>query len=673
MRGLESHHIHAPHTLLRDTRPLGERWQEIALAPFPAAIFFSLCGLWVLLMPASHCLPEPVLFIALIYLGFFSSYCRSKKFTYRKPLVDSSFKSTEEGLFFLGNEQINSEEIWLGVKDIQKHFFVAGTTGSGKTKSLLAALSNSLLWGSGFTAVDGKADISLWADVYALAQKFGRQDDLLVLNFLKGDGKSGTPSHTLNPFSFVSAAEICELLISLLPDNSLDGMWQGRAIALLKAVVPSLTWKRDHGGLLLDISVIRHSLPLVAVIRLSRDDSLPDSIREGLTGYLGSLPGYKSEYFNDDGEEKILAQEPRGLSTCREQHGYLSMQFTEALGNLADHYGHIFKASQPDIDMRDVVLNRRILLVLLPTLEKSPQEAANLGKIVVSNLKAMMASGLGSALEGTRSEVVEKNNRLTLFPYLCSFDEVGYYTTPGMGLMAAQARSLGFSLIFSAQDLPSMRKRIKEEADSILANCNTKIFLKLEDAGETRTLFEKTAGEAYVTQVSGFTNTSSVSGTYHDRLEAVVDRRLRADYLDVKAQKEGQAHIFFDDRMVRANLFYTPIDLPEEFRVNHFLALAPVEEKEDTHLLDEEKPLGTETEEKEELQKKHGLLSFASLWSRTPDQNIAETQHQLKDLFSLLDRPLENVSVSISVDILAENMDKFTRDLFNSQPHTGES
>lgn len=279
--------------------------------------------------------------------------------------------------------------------------------------------------------------------------------------------------------------------------------------------------------------MIRHALPLREVIKLSRDKTLPDNVQEGLAAYLSSLPGYSEDAFDDAGQEIVLMEELQGPSTttCREQHNYLSMQFTEALGNLADHYGHIFKTPSGDIDIRDVVLNRRILLVLLPTLEKSAPEAANLGKIVVSNLKTMMASTLGATLEGDVAEVIEQKMSQAPSPYLCSFDEVGYYTTPGMGIMAAQGRSLGFSMIFSTQDLASMRKRIREEADSILANCNIKIFLKLEEALETRTLFEKSVGEAYVTQVSGFSNTSPFTGTYHDRLEAAVERRLRADWM----------------------------------------------------------------------------------------------------------------------------------------------
>src|SRR5688572_12384941 len=87
-------------------------------------------------------------------------------------------------------------------------------------------------------------------------------------------------------------------------------------------------------------------------------------------------------------------------------------------------------------------------------------------------------------------------------PFMAIFDEVGYYTTQGMAVMAAQARSLGFSLVFAGQDLPALEKRVKEEARSITANCNIKIFGKLEDPTQTKEFFEKTVGETTVIEAS---------------------------------------------------------------------------------------------------------------------------------------------------------------------------
>ena len=106
------------------------------------------------------------------------------------------------------------------------------------------------------------------------------------------------------------------------------------------------------------------------------------------------------------------------------------------------------------------------------------------------------------------------------------FDEVGYYVAEGMAVMAAQARSLGFSLVFAGQDLPAMKKRVREEAQSITANCNIKLFGKLEDPTETKEFFEKTVGSAMVTEVSSFQMAgSSEFGSYHDSKQAGIQMR----------------------------------------------------------------------------------------------------------------------------------------------------
>src|SRR5260363_419811 len=76
------------------------------------------------------------------------------------------------------------------------------------------------------------------------------------------------------------------------------------------------------------------------------------------------------------------------------------------LSMLVDTYGHIFKDQYSEVDMMDVLLNRRILVVMIPTLEKSAQEAANLGKLVVSSIRLMMAMNLGHTLEGSYADVI---------------------------------------------------------------------------------------------------------------------------------------------------------------------------------------------------------------------------------------------------------------------------
>lgn len=161
------------------------------------------------------------------------------------------------------------------------------------------------------------------------------------------------------------------------------------------------------------------------------------------------------------------------------------MQFTETFGLLADTYGHIMKTQIAEVDFYDIVVNRRILVVLLPALEKSIQNLGNLGRIIIASIKNMMSTTLGSKVEGDREEVIDTKPTNSSSPYMTIFDEYGYYAVEGAAVMPAQARSLGFFMIFAGQDFQAFKKGgSQDEAYSIVANMAIKICLKLEDPVE---------------------------------------------------------------------------------------------------------------------------------------------------------------------------------------------
>ncbi len=161
-------------------------------------------------------------------------------------------------------------------------------------------------------------------------------------------------------------------------------------------------------------------------------------------------------------------------------------------------------------------------------------------------------------------------------PYMCILDEYGYYAVKGFAVVPAQARSLGFSVIFAGQDLPAFQKASKEEAASIGANTNIKICMKLEDPTETWEFFHKTAGESYVTKVDSFqTNAGSLLNNYMDSRSASSEKRQRVDLLDLKEQREGEAHIFFKSKIVRARMFYANPQPAPKMRLNQFLKVEP--------------------------------------------------------------------------------------------------
>ena len=64
---------------------------------------------------------------------------------------------------------------------------------------------NALVQGSGFIYVDGKGDNSLYAKVFSMVRRMGREDDILLINFMTGARDIIGPqekrlSNTMNPF-----------------------------------------------------------------------------------------------------------------------------------------------------------------------------------------------------------------------------------------------------------------------------------------------------------------------------------------------------------------------------------------------------------------------------------------------------------------------------------------
>lgn len=488
---------------------------------------------------------------------------------------DPKQPGSSQGIFFLGNDIKTGKECWLTNSDCRQHFLLLGTTGTGKTESLLGFASNAVSWGSGFLFIDGKGDVSTFASIYALARRFGREDDLLVLNYMTGNQDVGAGggkyrSNTMNPFSHGASDTLTNMVVSLMDEVGGDGaMWKGRATAMFTGVMRALTWLRDDGRIDLNVAEIRDHLNLKRIIDLADPNKYPDlppHIRHNVRSYLTSLPGYQ--------EEKLYKQ---GQTTL-DQHGYLEMQFTRVLGSLADVYGYIFQTPFGEIDMSDVVLNRRMVLIMLPALEKASDEIANLGKIVVATLRGMMGSTLGSEIEGSWQDVVE--NRLTKSPspFIVILDEVGYYMVDGMDLMAAQARSLGFSLVFAGQDLNAMKRISEKVFGSVLGNTRTKVLLGTEDT-ETMELASKLGGKTLRAHMGGYHGEVKEMGkAYSDNNEARVEEVERIHGLDIKGQGAGEAHVLHGEHLCRVNMFYpdpkstlNPRKL--KLRTNHFITV----------------------------------------------------------------------------------------------------
>jgi intracellular multiplication protein IcmO len=649
-RGLSEKHERAQENILRDVRPLGMRVHDFLQKSrgVAAILLFIIVACWML---PSYC---DVFF--LVGSGLFL-YCalQKRRLPFRMPqyahikdyndMYPNSKKPRESrGIYFFGNDKETSEELWFGNDDMRTHALIFGSTGSGKTEAMVSIAYNALLQASGFIYVDGKGDNALFAKVFSMVRSMGREDDILLINFMTGARDVFGPqetrlSNTMNPFAMGSSSMLANLVVSLMggASNSSDGdMWKGRAIGFVEALMRILTAMRDAGHILLDANTVRNYFHLNRLETLVLDKlfvrdgadpinvaNLPSSILEPIENYVLNLPGY-----NKDKKHKQVSQ-------VLEQHGFITMQLTRVFTSLADTYGHIMRVNLADVDLKDVVLNRRILVVLLPALEKSPDELANLGKIVIASLKAMMAAGLGENVEGSYHDLIESKPTNSDTPYLCILDEYGYYAVEGFAVVPAQARSLGFSVIFAGQDLPAFQKSSKEEAASIGANTNIKVCMKLEDPTETWDFFMKGAGESYVSHVESYqVDQNSAIGTYQDAKGARMEKRARIDLLDLKEQEPGEAHFFFKSKIVRGRFFFSNPKPVKHIRINHFLKVEPISDKAVATFLERAKQLEDMLEDVEDfiLEPEDGQQMMQEIFQVMENEQVSPLQAAYKAL-----------------------------------------
>lgn len=602
--GLEPENEFKTQQRRRDTRPQWQRFKEdVLFKPEAASILMLVIGVAIMMAPAWH---ETILLFAGLLFFYIRASFKHYSLPFRMPMSTRYDANADEGkgrsgiidpeeinpandkptwakgISHFGNRKKDNAELWFNNDDLRTHILIFGSTGSGKTVTLVSMAYNALMQGSGFIFVDGKGDASLFATLFSMSRAMGREDDFLIINFGTGSRDIEGPqqnklSNTINPFAFGASDALTQLLVGLMGDAGGSGdMWKGRAISLLTGLMIALVSLRDAGRILLDVEVIRDFMQLKYIVALANGKNpidgtpikLSDRAQAAIKAYLSSLPGYV--------EKKGADQS----ATTLEQHGYLQMQFTRVLGSLSDTLGHIFKTNLGEVDLYDVVVNRRILVVLLPSLEKSQDELANLGKIVIMSLKNMMAATLGAQMEGSKLEVLDNRPTNAPSPFVTILDEYGAYAVPGVAVMPAQARSLGFSMVFASQDMPGFEKASKEDAASIAANCNIKIFMKLEDAERTYEIFEKSVGTADVMVMGGMQASSNGMFTnYVDTMNASIEQRSRGSLQDLKEQKPGEAHILFKSRIIRARMFSCGMvderNLLSKYRLNHFIKVKP--------------------------------------------------------------------------------------------------
>lgn len=558
----------------------GRLAERIMLAPFSVQLFLACSLIFGVVWPATLLLSLPFNIILLVAFsdqrfrlplripmdvgGFDISTEREESWNipFLKLNLPKIIVGKAKGVLCLGTGRgrDRGKELWLESSDALRHMQIMATTGGGKTETLYSLYLNALCWARGCCISDGKAQIDLAVATWSMARRFGQEDDWHVLNFITGNDdrfkklmigdKSRPQSNSTNPFAYGSPTFIIQLMESLLPaGNGSDEGWKDKARAMMNALIYALCYKRARDNIMLTQAVIQSYLPLIKFVGLYREALEEGWHEEGykpMENYLANLAGFDMKLINRPGEWSQGALD---------QHGYLIQQFTRMLSMFNDTYGHVFPKNGGDIDMQDILHNDRTLVVLIPALELSDNEAATLGKLYISDIRMNIAKDLGNKIEGSPEHTLTVKKFASKFPFMLICDEVGYYFAPGLEKLAAQMRSLKYMLVILAQDLQAMMRHGKE-VHSVNANLGTKQFMKTEDTEDTLKMVRAVGGTGQYAEQRTMSRTGMGGYEDVDRVEFRDRDNIQLD--ELKALKEGQGIIVFEDRQVRSSSIYIP-------------------------------------------------------------------------------------------------------------------
>lgn len=176
IRGLEERHEQRQQQLIRDTRPLFSRFLDYLKDPNSAIVMMFATAAATFFLPSVN---DIILLIGILFFTICMTGHRSLPFRMPEhsnmmddndPAPGSKKARKARGICFFGNEQHTGLELWFNNEDMRTHCLIFGSTGSGKTQTLLSLSYNALIQGSGFIYVDGKGDNSLFAQVFSMAR-----------------------------------------------------------------------------------------------------------------------------------------------------------------------------------------------------------------------------------------------------------------------------------------------------------------------------------------------------------------------------------------------------------------------------------------------------------------------------------------------------------------------
>lgn len=339
-------------------------------------------------------------------------------------LVESSANSPEQGVY-LGMDRATRKAIVLSERELNQHVFMCGTTGTGKTTTIMCFVEYCMKAGLPLVLIDGKGDLDFIAAVKSLAVRYGREVQCFSL---------GNPdrSHHYNPLTVGGPTELKDRLMTLSEWTEPHYQYLSERFMQIALTI------YQRSGIVLDLPKLVYGLSVENLIALAKSIS---------------APYYILNYLEDINE--------RGISGLTDRLAVL----------VESQIGHLF-ADEPGrtISLIDTIQKSGVAVFSLDSLAY-PLYSQLLGRLVINDLKAVASRR-------------RKEDRLAMLV----FDEFNVFASRPVVDMINKTRSKRFGAMIATQSLADLDVVAPALKKQIVQNCNTVIIQRQNDPEDAEVL-----------------------------------------------------------------------------------------------------------------------------------------------------------------------------------------
>ncbi len=366
-----------------------------------------------------------------------------KRFKFNSREMFEARKKSKSSMVFLGKSMKRKKAIYLSYEMRKMHTHIVGSTGSGKTDSvILPLLSQDIEAGLGALVMDAKGDRETLNKIYWQVKRVGREKDFLFFSLAYPE-----KSNSYNPLLRGNPTELKDKIISA-------NVW-----------TEEFYKKKSEETLLLLMKALKEKNEIVTFHKLyellSSEKKLSSFAKDLKTEHL------REAMFSILDNYRVFQKDLSGL--------------TADIGMISEsEFADILSTEKPEIDLLDAYLNKKIVYFQLNA-QGYEETARRFGRIILQDLKT-----ISNYIQAYMTE-----DRRSFFPVF--IDEFSNFAYEPFIEFLNKARGAHFAILIAHQSLGDLEKTGNHFSKQVLENCNIKIVMRQDDPTSIET-YSKISG-----------------------------------------------------------------------------------------------------------------------------------------------------------------------------------